>query len=100
MLTFVTGNAKKLAEVRQILAAQAEAAGSSGGGLPYEVASQKIDLPELQGEPAEIAAEKCRLAALEVRGGFANAVRPSVRQPGPPVLILSLSHSLCSRSSL
>ena len=64
VLTFVTGNAKKLAEVRQILAAQAVGA---SGELPYEVASQKIDLPELQGEPAETAAEKCRLAALEVR---------------------------------
>ena len=59
-ITFVTGNAKKLEEVRAIL--------SSGGALPVEIVSQKIDLPELQGEPAEISAEKCELAAREVGG--------------------------------
>ena len=61
-LVFVTGNAKKLEEVRQILDAGAEK-------LPFEVASQKIDLPELQGStPEEIAVEKCKLAAEEVKG--------------------------------
>jgi inosine/xanthosine triphosphate pyrophosphatase family protein len=41
----VTGNAKKLEEVRQILSASAE--------LPVEIVSQKIDLPELQGSSPE-----------------------------------------------
>ena len=60
-VTFVTGNAKKLEEVKAIL--------SSGGALPsVEIVSQKIDLPELQGEPEEISAEKCALAAKEVNG--------------------------------
>lgn len=59
-ITFVTGNAKKLEEVRAILAA-------GGSDLP-EVVSRKIDLPELQGEPDEISAEKCRLAARETGG--------------------------------
>ena len=60
-LTFVTGNKNKLKEVRQIL--------SSSGDFPFELTSQKIDLPELQGDdPAEIAKEKCRLAAAEVKG--------------------------------
>lgn len=63
-LTFVTGNAKKLEEVRAILAAQAASAGKD---LPYSVCNKKIDLPELQGEPVEVAKEKCRLAALQVR---------------------------------
>jgi inosine triphosphate pyrophosphatase len=30
--------------------------------------SQKIDLPELQGEPEEVSSEKCVLAAQKVRG--------------------------------
>ena len=58
--TFVTGNAKKLEEVKAIL--------SSSGALPVEIVAQKIDLPELQGEPEEISAEKCALAAKEVGG--------------------------------
>jgi ribokinase/non-canonical purine NTP pyrophosphatase (RdgB/HAM1 family) len=59
-LTFVTGNKNKLAEVKQILAA--------AGDLPFDMTNMKIDLPELQGDPSEIAAEKCRLAAKEVNG--------------------------------
>lgn len=57
-LTFVTGNAKKLEEVRQIL----------GEGFPFAVRNQKVELPELQGEPEYVAAEKCRLAASQVNG--------------------------------
>ncbi|CAG9464443.1 unnamed protein product [Pedinophyceae sp. YPF-701] len=57
---FVTGNQKKLQEVTAILAA--------GSELPFEVRSQKVDLPELQGEPEDIAKEKCRLAAEAVGG--------------------------------
>jgi inosine triphosphate pyrophosphatase len=59
-ITFVTGNKKKLEEVKQILAA--------GGELPFEVTNRKIDLPELQGDPFEIAKEKCLLAAKRVNG--------------------------------
>jgi hypothetical protein len=60
VLTFVTGNAKKLEEVVAIL----------GGGpqFPYRVVSQKIDLPELQGDPEEVSREKCLLAAAQVGG--------------------------------
>ena len=39
-ITFVTGNKKKLEEVRAILAVPG-----------VEIVSHKIDLPELQGEP-------------------------------------------------
>jgi len=56
-ITFVTGNAKKLEEVRAIL---------GGDELPVMIVSQKVDLPELQGEPVEISEEKCRLAAQQV----------------------------------
>ena len=63
-LTFVTGNAKKLEEVRAILSAGAE----SGKVLPFEIISQKLDLPELQGEPEDVAREKCLLAVKEVKG--------------------------------
>ncbi|CAN0875660.1 Inosine triphosphate pyrophosphatase [Linum grandiflorum] len=55
-VTFVTGNAKKLEEVRAIL----------GQSIPFQ--SLKLDLPELQGEPEEISKEKARLAAVEVKG--------------------------------
>ncbi|PKI51873.1 hypothetical protein CRG98_027706 [Punica granatum] len=55
-VTFVTGNAKKLEEVRAIL----------GQSIPFQ--SLKLDLPELQGEPEEISKEKARLAAIQVNG--------------------------------
>lgn len=59
-LTFVTGNKKKLEEVQRLLA--------TGDEFPFELTNRKIDLPELQGEPLEIAEEKCRLAAAEIGG--------------------------------
>ncbi|KAK8962931.1 Inosine triphosphate pyrophosphatase [Platanthera guangdongensis] len=55
-LTFVTGNAKKLEEVRAIL----------GNSIPFQTI--KLDLPELQGEPEDISKGKARLAATEVKG--------------------------------
>mmetsp|Transcript_9183 Transcript_9183/g.13346 ORF Transcript_9183/g.13346 Transcript_9183/m.13346 type:complete len:650 (+) Transcript_9183:48-1997(+) len=61
VITFVTGNKKKLEEVKQILSA-------GGADLPFEIVNRKIDLPELQGEPNEIAKGKCMLAAKEVGG--------------------------------
>ncbi|KAL6780683.1 hypothetical protein ACKKBF_B12175 [Auxenochlorella protothecoides x Auxenochlorella symbiontica] len=57
---FTTGNKNKLAEVRAILGEQ--------GQLPFNVEAVSVDMPELQGEPEEIAKEKCRLAALQVKG--------------------------------
>ena len=41
---------------------------AAGGDLPFEVTAQKLDLPELQGEPEAIAADKCRAAAALVGG--------------------------------
>ncbi|KAG0616382.1 hypothetical protein M758_5G110400 [Ceratodon purpureus] len=55
-VTFVTGNAKKLEEVKMIL----------GQAIPFQ--SVKLDLPELQGEPEDISREKARLAAKEIGG--------------------------------
>lgn len=55
---FVTGNAGKLREVREILAQ----------GTPIEIESRDLDLPEIQGTTQEIATEKCRRAA-ELIGG-------------------------------
>ena len=57
-ITFVTGNAKKLEEVIAIL----------GSKFPHDVISQKIDLPEYQGTPQEIAVEKCQEAAKILNG--------------------------------
>ncbi|KAI9907100.1 hypothetical protein PsorP6_003966 [Peronosclerospora sorghi] len=58
VITFVTGNANKLKEVVAIL----------GADFPFELRNQALDLPELQGEPVDIAKEKCRLAAKQVQG--------------------------------
>ncbi|XP_036273874.1 inosine triphosphate pyrophosphatase isoform X3 [Pipistrellus kuhlii] len=55
-LVFVTGNAKKLEEVIQIL----------GDKFPYTLVAKKIDLPEYQGEPDEISIQKCQEAARQV----------------------------------
>ncbi|XP_045430704.1 inosine triphosphate pyrophosphatase isoform X4 [Pipistrellus kuhlii] len=57
-LVFVTGNAKKLEEVIQIL----------GDKFPYTLVAKKIDLPEYQGEPDEISIQKCQEAARQVQG--------------------------------
>ncbi|TMS20731.1 Inosine triphosphate pyrophosphatase [Larimichthys crocea] len=57
-VVFVTGNAKKLEEVIQIL----------GDKFPHKLVSRKIDLPEYQGEPDEISIHKCKEAARQVDG--------------------------------
>ena len=57
-VTFITGNQKKLDEVLAIL----------GDSLPFTLVSQKLDLPELQGEPVEVSLEKCKYAAQQVDG--------------------------------
>ncbi|XP_029355694.1 inosine triphosphate pyrophosphatase [Echeneis naucrates] len=57
-VVFVTGNAKKLEEVTQIL----------GDTFPFQLLSKKIDLPEYQGEPDEISIQKCKEAARQIDG--------------------------------
>ncbi|KAL3867652.1 hypothetical protein ACJMK2_040523 [Sinanodonta woodiana] len=57
-IVIVTGNKNKLAEFKQIL----------GADFPHEVTSQDIDLPEYQGEPEQIAIDKCKLAAEKIKG--------------------------------
>ncbi|XP_026738462.1 inosine triphosphate pyrophosphatase [Trichoplusia ni] len=56
-ITFVTGNAKKLEELRAIL----------GGNFPLEIISHKLDLPELQGEIDEVSIKKCQEAARRLK---------------------------------
>jgi ribokinase len=63
IITFVTGNKKKLEELKQILSSS-----DGEGEAPFELTNVKLDLPELQGDPVEIAIEKCRLAAKKVKG--------------------------------
>ncbi|KAK0541592.1 nucleoside triphosphate pyrophosphohydrolase ham1 [Tilletia horrida] len=60
VLTFVTGNANKLREVREILAA--------AGNFPFEVESKDLDLPEIQGDIEEVAIAKCKAAARALDG--------------------------------
>ncbi|KAJ6654653.1 hypothetical protein lerEdw1_006675 [Lerista edwardsae] len=57
-VVFVTGNAKKLEEVIQIL----------GDSFPYRLVAKKIDLPEYQGEPDDISIQKCQEAAKQIQG--------------------------------
>ena len=59
-VTFVTGNPKKLEEVRQILALKDDSRS--------KLISQSIDLPELQGDPLDIAKEKCLFASRSING--------------------------------
>jgi inosine triphosphate pyrophosphatase len=59
-LTFATGNANKLRESREILAAAPD--------FPYTLVGRDLDLPEIQGTTQEVARAKCREAA-EVLGG-------------------------------
>jgi inosine triphosphate pyrophosphatase len=62
IIRFATSNAKKLQEVKEILAAGTQAPG-------FQIEGISIDVPELQGEPEEIAAEKCKLAARALGDG-------------------------------
>ncbi|XP_065919824.1 uncharacterized protein [Dysidea avara] len=57
-LTFVTGNPRKLEELLNIV----------GSSFPFEIVLKSVDLPELQGEPQDIAKEKCLLASKEIKG--------------------------------
>lgn len=61
-ITFVTGNENKLREVSHIL----ESDGDSS--KQFCLVSMKLDLPELQGEPEDIARQKCELAVQHIRG--------------------------------
>mmetsp|Transcript_1979 Transcript_1979/g.3361 ORF Transcript_1979/g.3361 Transcript_1979/m.3361 type:complete len:404 (-) Transcript_1979:25-1236(-) len=61
VVTFVTGNRKKLEEVRRIL--------NKKGGLSFTLTNHKLDLLELQGDdPIVVAQAKCQLAAKEIEG--------------------------------
>ena len=55
VVTFVTGNQNKLKEVRAIL--------GNEYADKFVLEAKKVDLPELQGEPEDIAKEKASLAA-------------------------------------
>jgi inosine triphosphate pyrophosphatase len=66
-VTFVTGNKKKLEEVKSILALGDDSGGGGGGGA-INLISRSVDLPELQGDPLDIAREKCLLASKEING--------------------------------
>ncbi|CAG9121372.1 hypothetical protein JYU34_002773 [Plutella xylostella] len=56
-LTFVTGNAKKLEELKAIL----------GNTFPLQIVNHKVDLPELQGDINEVSIKKCQEAARQLK---------------------------------
>eukprot|EP00055_Hartaetosiga_balthica_P006199 m.19152 g.19152 ORF g.19152 m.19152 type:complete len:203 (+) comp5074_c0_seq1:185-793(+) len=58
VITFVTGNANKLKEVTQIL---------KTGGITFPIVNNPVDLPEFQGDPCFVAAEKCKIAFEHVQ---------------------------------
>ena len=60
VVTFVTGNQNKLKEVRAILGDEY--------ADKFVLEAKKVDLPELQGEPEDIAKEKASLAAKDIGG--------------------------------
>jgi inosine triphosphate pyrophosphatase len=39
-----------------------------GTESPFTLVNQSIDLPELQGEPEDVAKEKCKLASQQING--------------------------------
>ncbi|KAI9891292.1 MAG: nucleoside triphosphate pyrophosphohydrolase ham1 [Vezdaea aestivalis] len=55
-INFITGNKNKLREVQAIFAGE------------FEVVSQSVDIPEIQGEIEDICRHKCEQAALKVGG--------------------------------
>lgn len=63
-ITFVTGNQNKLTETRRVLSN----AYPESTGLPFNLVAEKIDLPELQGTPEEIARVKVKHASERVKG--------------------------------
>lgn len=63
VLTFVTGNKNKLAELTRLLSAPSDLDGKNSKGLQFDIVNAKLDLPELQGTPQSIATEKCRTAS-------------------------------------
>ncbi|PWN46163.1 putative HAM1-protein [Ceraceosorus guamensis] len=60
MLTFVTGNANKLKEVRAILA--------SAPSFPFELVNRDLDTIEVQGTTQDVARAKCSEAAKIIQG--------------------------------
>jgi len=56
-ITFVTGNKNKLLEVQRLLSSDRTQS------IPFDLDNAKLDLPELQGSPEQIAREKCETAA-------------------------------------
>jgi hypothetical protein len=81
-LIFVTGNANKLKEVRDIL------------GDAFEVESVKLDLPGLQGTMEEIVKDECRRAG-DVVSLFLPRDNLSNRKLRVPNLRLSPASNKC-----
>lgn len=64
VLNFITSNRNKLAEATAILRGC------------VELRSQSVDVLEIQGTPRDIAADKCRRAAIAVRHFFSLFYAP------------------------
>jgi inosine triphosphate pyrophosphatase len=79
VVTFVTGNAKKLEEVKRILQTtngdnndSRDDDATKNARLPIHLVNQSLDLPELQGDDVlAIARDKCLVASQQVPGGSA-----------------------------
>jgi len=58
-IAFITSNANKLSEIQRVLSSMSE--------TRFDLVSENVDLPELQGEPSVVAEQKCIYAAKETR---------------------------------
>lgn len=77
-ILFVTGNANKLKEVRSILLAFT----AGNAAAPFEVDSQDLDVPEVQGTTQEVARAKVKAAAEIVNGPCITEVCLDAVLPG------------------
>ena len=73
-VTFVTGNENKLREVRAIL----------GEDAPFALEARAVDLPELQGESADIAVEKVTTVQRAHRTARHTTCYRKDPHPSPP----------------
>lgn len=76
-ILFVTGNANKLREVKAILlaAGSAQTDKVSAATPSFNVESQDLDLPEIQGTTREVASAKVKAAAEAIGGPCITEVR-------------------------
>ena len=85
-LVFVTGNANKLREVKEILL-------KSAPGL-FDITSRDLDLPEIQGTTQEVAKAKVEAAAIAIGGPCITEVSCAGGEARRELILLSKDTAL------